>query len=49
VTLPRPILELAWAVHRGLFRMTGGRAGTEHAGTDREIAVVMLERAALQE
>jgi deazaflavin-dependent oxidoreductase (nitroreductase family) len=33
VTLPRPILELAWAFHRVLFRMTGGRVGTERAGT----------------
>ena len=30
---PRPILELAWAFHRVLFRVTGGRLGTERAGT----------------
>jgi F420H(2)-dependent quinone reductase len=29
MTLPRPILELVWAFHRALFRMTGGRVGTE--------------------
>jgi F420H(2)-dependent quinone reductase len=33
VTLPRPILVLAWAFHRVLFRVTGGRVGTERAGT----------------
>jgi F420H(2)-dependent quinone reductase len=33
VTFRRPILELAWAFHRVLFRMTGGRVGTGRAGT----------------
>ena len=33
MTLPRPVLELAWAFHRLLFRVTGGRVGTERAGT----------------
>ena len=33
MTLPRPILELAWAFHRVLFRVTAGRVGTERAGT----------------
>ena len=30
---PGPVLELAWAFHRVLFRVTGGRVGTERAGT----------------
>ena len=33
MTLPRPILQLAWAFHRLLFRMTRGRVGTQQAGT----------------
>ena len=33
MTLPRPILRVAWAFHRLLFRATGGRVGTERAGT----------------
>ena len=31
MTLPRPILETAWALHRVLFRVTAGRIGTERA------------------
>jgi F420H(2)-dependent quinone reductase len=29
---PRPILLIGWAFHRALFRLTGGRVGTEAAG-----------------
>jgi F420H(2)-dependent quinone reductase len=27
VTLPRPLLSVGWALHRGLFSLTGGRVG----------------------
>ena len=29
---PRPILRAGWALHRALFRLTGGRVGTQRAG-----------------
>jgi deazaflavin-dependent oxidoreductase (nitroreductase family) len=32
MTPPRPILRLGWAIHRALFRVTGGRVGAERAG-----------------
>jgi deazaflavin-dependent oxidoreductase (nitroreductase family) len=32
MTPPRSILRLGWAVHRNLFRLTGGRRGTQPAG-----------------
>jgi deazaflavin-dependent oxidoreductase (nitroreductase family) len=32
MTPPRPILRIGWALHRALFRATGGRIGTERAG-----------------
>ena len=31
VILPRPVIRIGWAVHRVLFRVTGGRVGTERA------------------
>jgi F420H(2)-dependent quinone reductase len=31
MTPPRPVLQIAWAVHRALFRLTGGRIGTQRA------------------
>ena len=35
MSLPRPIMRIAWAMHRTLFRVTGGRVGTERAKDDR--------------
>lgn len=32
MTPPRPLLRLGWAFHRALFRVTGGRIGTQRAG-----------------
>ena len=32
MTPPRPILRLGWALHKALFRATGGRIGTQRAG-----------------
>jgi deazaflavin-dependent oxidoreductase (nitroreductase family) len=32
MTPPRPILRIGWAIHRALFRATGGRVGTQRAG-----------------
>jgi F420H(2)-dependent quinone reductase len=32
MTPPRPLLRLGWALHRILFRVTGGRVGTRRAG-----------------
>ena len=29
--LPRTVLRIGWAIHRALFRVTGGRVGTERA------------------
>jgi F420H(2)-dependent quinone reductase len=31
MTPPRPLLLLGWAFHRALFRVTGGRVGTQRA------------------
>ena len=31
MTPPRPILKLGWAIHKALFRVTGGRVGTQQA------------------
>jgi deazaflavin-dependent oxidoreductase (nitroreductase family) len=31
VTLPRWVLGIGWAVHKGLMRVSGGRIGTERA------------------
>jgi deazaflavin-dependent oxidoreductase (nitroreductase family) len=31
MTPPRAVLRLGWALHRGLFRVTGGRVGTQRA------------------
>ena len=33
MTPPRPLLRIGWALHRALFRLTGGRVGTERAGS----------------
>ncbi len=33
MTPPRVFLRIGWALHRALFRATGGRAGTRPAGT----------------
>jgi F420H(2)-dependent quinone reductase len=30
--IPRPVLLVGWAIHRGLFRLSGGRLGTRRAG-----------------
>jgi len=35
VILPRAVMRIGWAVHRTLFRVTGGRIGTERAKGDR--------------
>jgi F420H(2)-dependent quinone reductase len=32
MTPPRPLLRLGWAFHKALFRLTGGRMGTQRAG-----------------
>jgi F420H(2)-dependent quinone reductase len=32
MTPPRPILRIGWAIHKALFRATGGRVGTQRAG-----------------
>jgi deazaflavin-dependent oxidoreductase (nitroreductase family) len=32
MTPPRPVLRIGWALHRALFRVTGGRVGAERAG-----------------
>jgi deazaflavin-dependent oxidoreductase (nitroreductase family) len=32
MTPPRPVLKIGWALHRALFRATGGRVGTQRAG-----------------
>src|SRR5688572_11308469 len=32
MTPPRPVLRMGWAIHRALFRATGGRVGAERAG-----------------
>lgn len=32
--LPRPVMRIGWALHRTLFRVTGGRVGTERAKGD---------------
>lgn len=32
MTPPRPILRIGWAIHKALFRATGGRVGTRRAG-----------------
>jgi len=34
MTLPRPILQVAWAFHRALARVSGGRIGTHRATGD---------------
>jgi F420H(2)-dependent quinone reductase len=33
MTPPRLILRIGWAFHKALFRVTGGRMGTQRAGT----------------
>jgi F420H(2)-dependent quinone reductase len=32
VTPPRPVLRIGWVLHRALFRVTGGRIGSQPAG-----------------
>jgi F420H(2)-dependent quinone reductase len=32
VTPPRPVLRLGWAIHKALFRVSGGRIGTVQPG-----------------
>ena len=34
MTLPRPILQVAWAFHRALAQVSGGRIGTRRATGD---------------
>ena len=29
--IPRTVFRVGWALHRALFRMTGGRVGTQRA------------------
>ena len=35
MTPPRQILRIGWAIHKALFRATGGRVGAQRAGSGR--------------
>jgi deazaflavin-dependent oxidoreductase (nitroreductase family) len=33
--VPRPVIRIGWALHRAVFRLSGGRVGTARARDDR--------------
>jgi deazaflavin-dependent oxidoreductase (nitroreductase family) len=40
---PRPLYLVGWAIHRALFRATGGRLGTARPGDDGGLGTLFLE------